>query len=69
MAHAEQVSGCPRRSKEKIILGTTIIRRGRYSLSTRTMLELGNYLAQTYGEDVMIDCVICQEVACLKKCL
>lgn len=68
MAHAEQVSGCPRRSKEKI-LGTTIIRRGRYSLATRTMLELGNYLAQTYGEDVMIDCVICQEVACHKKCL
>ncbi|KAI0807463.1 Nse1 non-SMC component of SMC5-6 complex-domain-containing protein [Fomes fomentarius] len=36
-------------------------RRGRYSLSTRTILELQSYLRQTY-EGEIIECTICMEI-------
>lgn len=36
-------------------------RKGRYSLSTRTILELQQYLRSTYPDEV-IDCTICMEV-------
>ena len=37
-------------------------RRGRYSLSTRTLLELLPYLKSTYPEECL-ECVICYEVS------
>lgn len=36
-------------------------RRGRYSLSTRSLLELQSYLKTTYPEEVL-ECTICLEV-------
>ncbi|KAH9946016.1 Nse1 non-SMC component of SMC5-6 complex-domain-containing protein [Epithele typhae] len=36
-------------------------RQGRYSLSTRTVMELQTYLRQTY-EDQVVDCTICMEL-------
>ncbi|TBU50898.1 Nse1 non-SMC component of SMC5-6 complex-domain-containing protein [Dichomitus squalens] len=36
-------------------------RRGRYSLSTRTILELQTYLRTTYESDI-IECTICMEL-------
>ncbi|KAI0748240.1 Nse1 non-SMC component of SMC5-6 complex-domain-containing protein [Daedaleopsis nitida] len=36
-------------------------RRGRYSLSTRTILELQSYLRSTYESEV-IECTICMEI-------
>lgn len=36
-------------------------RKGRYSLSTRTILELQNYLRANY-EDAVHECTICMEV-------
>jgi len=37
-------------------------RRGRYSLSTRTLLELLPYLKSTYPEECL-ECIICYEVS------
>lgn len=36
--------------------------RGRYSLSTRTVLELDKYLKETYGADSILECTICSDV-------
>ena len=36
-------------------------RRGRYSLSTRALLELLSYLKTTYPEEIL-ECTICMEV-------
>ena len=36
-------------------------RKGRYSLSTRTLLELQPYLRNTYPDEI-IDCTICMDV-------
>lgn len=38
-------------------------RRGRYSLSTRTLLELYKYLKETYGDEYLLECTICMEVS------
>jgi hypothetical protein len=38
-------------------------RRGRYSLSTRTLLELYKYLKESFGEDYILECTICMEVS------
>jgi len=35
--------------------------RGRYSLSTRSLLELLPYLKSTYPDDIL-ECTICMEV-------
>lgn len=39
-------------------------RRGRYSMSMRTLLELHNYLKDAYGDGYITDCVICMAVSC-----
>ena len=36
--------------------------RGRYSLSTRTVLELDKYLKETYGPESILECTICCDV-------
>jgi len=36
--------------------------RGRYSLSTRTLLELYKYLKETFGEEYILECTICMEI-------
>jgi non-structural maintenance of chromosomes element 1 len=38
-------------------------RRGRYSLSTRTILELYKYLKETFGDEYILECTICMEVS------
>lgn len=38
-----------------------VVRRGRYSLSSRSLLELLPYIKSTYSEE-MIECTICHEV-------
>ena len=40
---------------------TLFDRRGRYSLSTRALLELLPYLKTTYPEEIL-ECTICMEV-------
>lgn len=42
-------------------LNTPFDRRGRYSLSTRALLELLPYLKTTYPEEIL-ECTICMEV-------
>lgn len=41
-------------------------RRGRYSLSTRSLLELLPYLKSTYPEEI-VECTICMEVIFLRS--
>jgi hypothetical protein len=38
--------------------------RGRYSLSTRTLIELYKYLKETFGDEYILECTICMEVSC-----
>src|SRR5262245_56507767 len=40
---------------------TPDIRKGRYSLSTRSLLELQSYLRSTYPNE-LLECTICMEV-------
>jgi non-structural maintenance of chromosomes element 1 len=42
-------------------LNTLFDRRGRYSLSTRALLELLPYLKTTYPDEIL-ECTICMEV-------
>lgn len=37
-------------------------RSGRFSLGTRTLLELGAYLKNAYDESELLDCTVCFEV-------
>ncbi|KAJ8597946.1 hypothetical protein M405DRAFT_848439 [Rhizopogon salebrosus TDB-379] len=56
------------KAQAEIVLGSFVAkgwllrsRRGRYSLSTRTLLELLPYLKSTYPEECL-ECVICYEI-------
>ena len=53
--HFRRVKGIFRTEKR------SLARRGRYSLSTRALLELLSYLKSAYPEEVL-ECTICQEV-------
>jgi len=59
------------KTQAEIVLGSFVAkgwlqksRRGRYSLSTRTLLELYKYLKETYGDEYILECTICMEVSC-----
>ncbi|KAH0583962.1 hypothetical protein H2248_009545 [Termitomyces sp. 'cryptogamus'] len=66
------------KSQAEAVLGSFVAqkwltksKRGRYSLSTRSLLELSPYLKTTYPEE-LIECTICLEiitrgVACLRE--
>ncbi|KAJ3559345.1 hypothetical protein NM688_g406 [Phlebia brevispora] len=56
------------KTQAEVVLGSFVAkgwlvksRRGRYSLSTRTKLELGNYFKNTYPDE-FIECTICMEM-------
>jgi len=56
------------KTQAEIVLGSFVAkgwllksRRGRYSLSTRTLLELYKYLKETFGEEYILECTICME--------
>ncbi|KAJ6496618.1 Nse1 non-SMC component of SMC5-6 complex-domain-containing protein [Mycena vitilis] len=56
------------KTQAEVVLGSFVAKgwllkskRGRYSLSTRTLLELEPYLKSTYPEEI-IECVICSEI-------
>ncbi|KAH7923864.1 hypothetical protein BV22DRAFT_1067934 [Leucogyrophana mollusca] len=56
------------KTQAEVVLGSFVSKgwllkskRGRYSLSTRTLLEMLNYLKQTYPEECL-ECTICMEI-------
>ncbi|KAH7915014.1 Nse1 non-SMC component of SMC5-6 complex-domain-containing protein [Hygrophoropsis aurantiaca] len=56
------------KTQAEVVLGSFVAKgwllkskRGRYSLSTRTLLEMLNYLKQTYPEECL-ECTICMEM-------
>ncbi|KAL5490279.1 hypothetical protein ACEPAI_5112 [Sanghuangporus weigelae] len=57
------------KSQAEVILTSLVARgwlvkskRGRYSLGTRSILELSNYLKNTYDETDLLECVVCMEL-------
>jgi hypothetical protein len=61
MAIEEQVRPLSLRYGKGFELNAFFDRRGRYSLSTRALLELLAYLKTTYPEEIL-ECTICMEV-------
>ena len=62
MAFEEQVNAAVMFSLSLGLFTACFHRRGRYSLSPRTLLELYPYLKANYGDE-MIECTICHEVS------